>query len=318
MHTTRIKLALFAVLALTTAPISAPQAQVVIGVSIRVAPPVLPVYVQPPIPGPRYIWVPGYWAWGSDDYYWVPGTWVLAPGVGLLWTPGYWGWRDGLYAWNAGYWGPRVGFYGGVSYGFGYTGVGFQGGYWNGGVFMYNRGVTNFGSVQITNVYNKTVINNTTVTNVSFNGGPGGLASRPTTEEQAAALDKHLPPTQIQSQHQQAASTNRALFAKVNKGNPAVAATARAGQFTGAGVVGAKGAQALPHALNKVNSSGGLHGANQLSSTKAISGSSVPKTPPSAPKGPKQFNQAKVLPQGGNQPKKPPPPHGKKPEQNGR
>jgi hypothetical protein len=142
-------------------------------VSITVAPPVLPVYEQPAIPGPGYIWTPGYWAWGDDDYYWVPGTWALPPAVGLLWTPGYWGWRDGIYAWNAGYWGPHIGFYGGINYGFGYTGVGYAGGVWRGGVFSYNRTVNNFGSVNITNTYNKTVINNTRVTNVSFNGGTG-------------------------------------------------------------------------------------------------------------------------------------------------
>ena len=78
-------------------------------VSITVAPPVLPVYVQPPIPEPGYIWTPGYWAYSDDGYYWVPGTWVLPPAVGLLWTPGYWGWNDGVYIWNAGYWGPHIG-----------------------------------------------------------------------------------------------------------------------------------------------------------------------------------------------------------------
>jgi hypothetical protein len=76
-------------------------------VSITIAPPVLPVYVQPAIPGPGYIWTPGYWAYGDAGYYWVPGTWVLPPAVGVLWTPGYWGWHDGIYGWNAGYWGPR-------------------------------------------------------------------------------------------------------------------------------------------------------------------------------------------------------------------
>jgi hypothetical protein len=34
-------------------------------VSITVAPPVLPVYEQPPIPDPGYMWTPGYWAWGG-------------------------------------------------------------------------------------------------------------------------------------------------------------------------------------------------------------------------------------------------------------
>ena len=68
---------------------------------------------QPLIPGPGYIWTPGYWAWGDNGYFWVPGTWVLPPAVGLLWTPGYWAWSAGSYIWNAGYWGPHIGFYGG-------------------------------------------------------------------------------------------------------------------------------------------------------------------------------------------------------------
>src|ERR1700720_1537604 len=156
-------------------PVSAP-AHVDVGISITVAPPAIPVYTQPICPGPNYIWTPGYWAWGPDGYYWVPGTWVVAPAVGVLWTPGYWGWGDGVYVWHAGYWGPRVGFYGGINYGFGYGGVGFAGGEWRGGVFNYNRSVTNVNVTVIHNTYNQTVINNntTTVNRASFNGGTGG------------------------------------------------------------------------------------------------------------------------------------------------
>jgi len=80
-------------------------------ISVDVPPPPLPIYEQPPIPGPGYIWVPGYWAWSDDfSYYWVPGTWVLAPEPGLLWTPAYWAWNDGMYVFCPGYWGPHVGF----------------------------------------------------------------------------------------------------------------------------------------------------------------------------------------------------------------
>jgi hypothetical protein len=220
------------------AGVSKAPAQVV-GVSITVAPPALPVYDQPPIPGPGYIWTPGYWAWDDGDYYWVPGTWCEPPAVGLLWTPGYWGWNDGIYAWNAGYWGPTVGFYGGVSYGFGYVGVGYEGGFWRGGVFSYNRTVNNFGNVNITNVYNKTVVVNN-VTNVSYNGGAGGLTARPNQRELAAATERHVAATRVQTQHQQLASTNRDLRASVNSGKPAVAATTNAGRFQGAGVVAAR------------------------------------------------------------------------------
>src|SRR5690348_4498834 len=106
-------------------------------ISVSFGPPALPVYEQPLCPGEGYIWVPGYWAYGDYGYFWVPGTWVLAPEPGFLWTPGYWGWGGGVFIFNEGYWGPQVGFYGGIDYGFGYSGIGYQGGYWNNGVFFY-------------------------------------------------------------------------------------------------------------------------------------------------------------------------------------
>src|ERR1019366_6786396 len=181
---------------------------------------------------------------GDQGYFWVPGTWVMAPAVGLLWTPGYWGWSDNAYAWNGGYWGPQVGFYGGVNYGYGYGGVGYQGGYWNNGAFDYNRSVNNVNVTNIHNVYNKTFINNTPANHVSYNGGAGGIAARPTQVEETAARQEHRPPTALQTQHVQAASTNHALLASVNHGRPAVAATSKPGEFTGKGVVTAKQAGA--------------------------------------------------------------------------
>ena len=45
---------------------SAAFGQMAIGVDITIAPPALPVYVQPPLPADGYIWVPGYWAYGPD------------------------------------------------------------------------------------------------------------------------------------------------------------------------------------------------------------------------------------------------------------
>jgi WXXGXW repeat (2 copies) len=162
-------------------------AQLSIGVSINIPPPGLPVYLQPPCPEPNYMWTPGFWAWDAEggEYYWVPGTWVFAPQPGYLWTPGYWGWGDGgLYIFHTGYWGPQVGFYGGVNYGFGYGGAGFGGGEWRGGNFAYNTAAVNVNTTVIHNTYvNTTVINNTTILNnnhTSFNGGPNGVAARPT------------------------------------------------------------------------------------------------------------------------------------------
>lgn len=210
-----------------------------ISVNINIAPPVLPVYVQPPCLEPGLIWTPGYWAWGPEGYYWVPGVWVAPPRPGLLWTPGYWAWNDGLYVWNAGYWGIHVGFYGGVNYGFGYGGFGFEGGYWDHDHFMYNRAVTNVNVTKITNVYNKTVINNNT-SHVAYNGGTGGVSAKPTKEEEAAAHEEHIPPAKEQVEHEKAAAAEPSLRAKANHGRPPVAATSKPGVFKGPGVVRAE------------------------------------------------------------------------------
>lgn len=212
-------------------------------VSVTIAPPVLPVYEQPPCPGDGYIWTPGYWAYGPDGYYWVPGTWVVAPQPGFLWTPGYWGWNEGAYFWHPGYWGPHVGFYGGVNYGFGYIGVGYVGGYWERDRFFYNRSVNN---VNITNVhvYNRTVINNVTVNNISYNGGAGGINARPSHAEEVAERERHFEPTRMQVEHEHGARSNRELLASVNHGRPAIAATARPAEFYGRGVVPARAAGA--------------------------------------------------------------------------
>jgi WXXGXW repeat (2 copies) len=225
------------------------SAQISVGLSVHIGPPPLPVYAQPVCPGPGNIWTPGYWAYGPSGYYWVPGTWVVAPAAGLLWTPGYWGWGGGAYLWHAGYWGPHVGFYGGINYGFGYVGVGYVGGFWNHGVFAYNTAVTNVNTTIIHNTYvNRTVINNVTVNRVSYNGGAGGIMARPNSGEQAAMREQHAVATGEQMQHEQAARSNRALLASVNHGRPLIAATPKAGQFEGHGVMTARASAARPAA----------------------------------------------------------------------
>jgi hypothetical protein len=264
---------------------AASSAQIGIGISVRVGPPALPVYAQPLCPGPGYYWTPGYWAWNdAGGYYWVPGTWVVAP-VGLLWTPGYWGWGGGFYAWHGGYWGPHVGFYGGINYGFGYGGVGFVGGEWRGGGFYYNRAVSNVSVTNVTNVYNKTVIvNNTTTT--SFNGGTGGIQARPTPQEEAAANEPHTAPLAMQAQHEQLASQNHENFASVNQGRPAVAATARAGDFSSRSAIPAR-------------SAGGEYHAPAMSPQEAR-GPSTPSTPANRPASEGGANAAR--PGGGSTP----------------
>ncbi len=218
------------------------NAQLSVDISVNLAPPVLPVYEQPPIPGDGYLWTPGYWAWSDDvqDYYWVPGTWVLAPQPGYLWTPGYWAAAGALFFWHAGYWGPHVGFYGGVNYGYGYGGRGFDGGYWQGEHMYYNRSVTNINSTNITNVYNRTVINNVTVNRASYNGGNGGVRAEATSAELSAVHERHVALAPAQQQHEQMARENPVLRASANNGHPPIAATARPGAFSGAGVIPAR------------------------------------------------------------------------------
>jgi hypothetical protein len=188
-------------------------------------PPAIPYYQPPPAPEQNDIWVPGYWAWGEGGYYWVAGTWTQPPQPDYLWTPGYWAFNNSAFVWHQGYWGLTVGFYGGINYGAGYYGRGFVGGRWSGNQFHYNTAVLPVNHTAIHNVYvDKTVIvNNTTVNNhISYNGGPHGVAVRPTAAELAAARAPHQAMTAPQRQHAQVAGQDRRNLATVNAGKPAV------------------------------------------------------------------------------------------------
>jgi len=191
----------------------------------------MPIYEQPLCPGDGYMWTPGYWAYSPDGgYYWVPGTWVLAPYTGALWTPGYWGYGDGgLYMWHGGYWGLHIGFYGGVNYGYGYFGRGYEGGYWNHGAFTYNRSINHIDVNRVHNVYEHNV-NIENHSRVAFNGGNGGVRAEASPQERIAEHEQHINSVPMQQQHEHAAASNRAQFANVNHGQPAVAATDHAGR----------------------------------------------------------------------------------------
>ena len=233
-------------LVLAALPLAA-SAGVFIGVSVDVPPPPLPLYVQPPCPQPGYIWAPGYWAWGPFGYYWVPGTWVLPPQVGLLWTPGYWGWDGAAYLWHAGYWGPRVGFYGGIDYGFGYDGDGFDGGFWRGGIFFYNRAVMRVGAGFADDVYFRRPpprpdFDRGRFHHVSFNGGRDGIFARPNRTDLIAARERRFGLTPAQRRHDFMARGDRVLRADFNHGRPPIAATDRPNRFRGPGVFAARAA----------------------------------------------------------------------------
>src|SRR6266550_504740 len=223
-----------------TLPLASSFAEV--DISVNFAPPVLPVVEQPPCPVEGYIWTPGYWGY-EDDYYWVPGAWVAPPSVGLLWTPAWWGWNNGAYVFNQGYWGPHVGFYGGINYGYGYTGNGYWGGRWVGNNFSYNTYVSNVNKSVIHNTYvNRNVNKQVTQNRASFNG-PNGVKAHQTAQQKAAAANaRKMGPTSQQLERQNAAKQDPNLQAKNNKGHPSNDAVKSFNQTHGKGAEGVGGA----------------------------------------------------------------------------
>ncbi|WP_298254026.1 YXWGXW repeat-containing protein [Bradyrhizobium sp.] len=205
---------------------------------VDVAPPPLPSYAQPAIPEEGYLWMPGFWAWRRDvpDYYWVPGTWVKPPRAGLQWTPPFWSRADGRYAFHAGYWAETVGFYGGIDYGYGYTGSGYRGGRWQNGTFFYNSAANNFGSVSVAHTYDQAVASDDNAGRASFNGGSRGTKARPTPDQEKFARETHAAPTAEQLKQFEIAAKDRSLYSKLNGGEPGIAATSRAGLFDSQGV----------------------------------------------------------------------------------
>jgi hypothetical protein len=205
---------------LATLSLGRPGVYAQVSVSVAIAPPEIPVYVQPDDPYDGYLWTPGYWAYDpTDGYYWVPGVWLAPPSVGFLWTPGYWGFYGGYYHWHRGYWGPHIGYYGGINYGCGYWGHGYDGGRWEGGHFRYNTAVSHVDSRVVHNTYVDRSAVHTGGSRAAFNG-PRGISARPTASERIASRDKHVSATSVQRSHIAAARKDPATHFATNKGNP--------------------------------------------------------------------------------------------------
>jgi hypothetical protein len=111
--------------------------------------------------------------------------------------------------------------------------------------FCYNRAVMNVDTVRVTNVYRRTVVVNEN--HVACNGGEGGIAARPTVEEEPWSREPHSAALSSQGENEHAASQNPALLASENHGRPEVAATARPGELSGHDVVKAHAAGADSH-----------------------------------------------------------------------
>ena len=208
-------------LAVLITPVASTNAQT--SVSVAVAPPALRYEEQPLCPVDGYLWSPGYWAW-DNGYYWVPGVWVPPPQVGYLWTPGYWAFLNGVYLFNTGYWGPRVGYYGGINYGYGYGGNGYYGGRWAGNRFQYNTAVTRVNRTVIHNTYVNRNVVTTTRSRTSFNG-PGGVTAKPTSAQLAAARGAHVNQTSQQVARRETAAQNKSYRAPGSLGHATANAT---------------------------------------------------------------------------------------------
>jgi hypothetical protein len=267
-------------------PLASSFAQV--GVSISIAPPLLPVVAQPPAPVEGYIWTPGYWAWGNVGYYWVPGVWVAPPAVGLLWTPPWWGWNNGLYVFNEGYWGPTVGFYGGINYGHGYWGDGYWGGHWEGNTFRYNTAVTRVNTPAVHNTFvDRSVMNKEVNRSRTSFSGPNGVKADPTAEQRAAAENaRKMGPTSQQLARREAASKDRNLQASVNHGQPRAHAirsfnksVAHGTGAQGLGAAAAAKAETKPASVSggkgagNVAQGGNRHGTKNYATSRNVKGS---------------------------------------------
>ena len=75
---------------------------------VRVAPPPPPREVMIVRPGPRHVWVPGYYRWTGRHYVWTRGYWAMPPRPAAAWVPGYWAPRRGGHVWIAGSGADRV------------------------------------------------------------------------------------------------------------------------------------------------------------------------------------------------------------------
>lgn len=74
------------------------------GMAVRFGPPPPPRELMVARPGPRYVWVPGYYRWNRGRYVWANGYWAVPPRHRSEWVPGRWEPRRGGYIWVQGRW----------------------------------------------------------------------------------------------------------------------------------------------------------------------------------------------------------------------
>lgn len=73
-------------------------------VFVRIGPPPPHREVVVRRPGPRHVWVPGYYRFSGHRYRWTRGRWAMPPRPHAVWVPGQWAPRRGGHVWIGGYW----------------------------------------------------------------------------------------------------------------------------------------------------------------------------------------------------------------------
>ena len=197
------------------------HAQIAVGVSIRVGPPALPVYTQPPCPVEGYLWTPGYWGYGAAGYYWGSGecgwrclAWEFcghrAIGASLAGCmAGMQGTGDRTWASTA-VLTTALDMAGSASW----AGIGAV-------EASFTTAPCSMWAWVFHNTFvDRTVVNTTVVNNhFSFNG-EGGAMARPTPAEQAVEHENHFQPTPNQVSHENAMAQDRNQLASTNGGHP--------------------------------------------------------------------------------------------------
>jgi hypothetical protein len=70
----------------------------------RMGPPPVRVEVRPAMPGPRHVWVPGYWGWRNERHFWVTGVWRMPPRQNWVWVEPQWVNDGGGWGFVEGHW----------------------------------------------------------------------------------------------------------------------------------------------------------------------------------------------------------------------
>ncbi|HEV2275966.1 MAG TPA: hypothetical protein VGR96_17470 [Acidobacteriaceae bacterium] len=80
-------------------PMAPAQISVVIGM-----PPPLRYEAPPPLPGPGFVWIDGFWQPDGPDYRWIAGHYARAPYPGAYWYHPHYDHYDDGWRFHEGHW----------------------------------------------------------------------------------------------------------------------------------------------------------------------------------------------------------------------